>query len=235
MSPVTAILCLSLGSIYFTSNARAFEGCVAGVLTRGGGQGESLLYTFGANFSRVEIVNAPDSPMPVDIVNINSGQLTLLFPQNRSFVRLPAAESRAEKTPAQIGFPTMPARPMPETKMELRVSGQGTNILGFACKHYELKQRGQMLEIWATDQLPPFQPYVRNQSHHHSSSRIEEQWEALLAARKLFPLLAILRHDNGGERFRFEIKSVTPRKFIDEDLKLFQPPPGYSETQPLPF
>jgi hypothetical protein len=44
-----------------------------------------------------------------------------------------------------------------------------------------------------------------------------------------------LKFDNGAERFRFEVKSVTPQKLTDEDAKLFQPPDGYMEIQPLPF
>jgi hypothetical protein len=48
-------------------------------------------------------------------------------------------------------------------------------------------------------------------------------------------LLASLRYDNGAERFRFEVQSVTPDKITDPDGKLFQPPTDYHEIQPLPF
>ncbi|MGI8603509.1 MAG: hypothetical protein ACR2OZ_10985 [Verrucomicrobiales bacterium] len=62
---------------------------------------------------------------------------------------------------------------------------------------------------------------------------IEEQWGAVLNTKKLFPLRASLRYTNGAERFRFQVKSITPGK-IDHKM-LFQPPPDYHETQPLPF
>jgi len=120
-------------------------------------------------------------------------------------------------------------------KIELHDTGQKTNLLDFVCGQYEIKQRGETMEIWATDQLLPFQNYVRNQPHRFGPRMIEEQWAGLLTAKKLFPLLATLKFDNGAERFRFEVQSVTPQKLTDEDTKLFQPPTNYFEIQPLPF
>jgi hypothetical protein len=76
---------------------------------------------------------------------------------------------------------------------------------------------------------------MQNQPHRFGPQRIEEQWPGMLTSRKLFPLLATLRYDNGAERFRFEVQSVTPQKLTDKDAKLFQPPAGYFEIQPLPF
>jgi hypothetical protein len=142
--------------------------------------------------------------------------------------------------PSASGMPSMPAMTMPMMpgiveKMELQATGQKTNILGFACQQYQLKQRGETLEIWATDQLFPFQPYLQNQPHRFGPRGIEEQWPAMLTSRKLFPLLARLCYDHGAELFRFEVQSVAPQKLTDKDAKLFQPPSGYFEIQPLPF
>ena len=133
-------------------------------------------------------------------------------------------------------MPAMPPMPMmPAAKLELQATGQKTNLLGYACEQYQLKQRGETLEVWATDQLLPYQPYLQNQPHRFGPQRIEEQWPGMLTSRKLFPLLASLRYDNGAERFRFEVQSVTPDKITDPDGKLFQPPTDYHEIQPLPF
>ena len=138
--------------------------------------------------------------------------------------------------PGMLSMPAMPMMPMmPAAKLELQATGQKTNLLGFACLQYVLKQRGETLEIWATDQLLPYQPYVQNQPHRFGPQRIEEQWPGMLISRKLFPLRASLRYDNGAERFRFEVQSVTPQKLTDKEAKLFQPPAGYFEIQPLPF
>jgi hypothetical protein len=133
------------------------------------------------------------------------------------------------------GMP-MPAMPMmPMERMELKATGEKTNLLGFACERFEIKQRGETMEIWATDQLLPFQNYVRNQSPRFGPRMMEEQWAGLLTAKKLFPLRASLHFENGPERYRFEVQSITPQKLRDEDMKLFQPPDGYFEIQPLPF
>ncbi len=290
------------------TTALAFEGRINAVQTRGS-QSDALLYTAGTNFLRVEMT-ATNWPNPVDILDRNSGALTLLFPHNRSFVRLkPVAENPSTppgfpsmpaglppdigpqtqppglptrpiglppgigptnlpslpampnrpampspppglppgvglqaQTPSAPGVPAMsqmPAMPMMSPpmmeKIELKATGEKTNLLGFACEKFEIKQRGETMEIWATDQLLPFQNYVRNQPHRFGPRMIEEQWGGLLTSKKLFPLRASLHFDNGVERFRFEVQSVTPQKLTKEDLKLFQPPDGYFEIQPLPF
>ena len=128
-------------------------------------------------------------------------------------------------------MPMMPP-PMME-KIELRDTGRTTNLLGFACEQYEIKQREETMEIWATDKLLPFQPWVRNQPHRFGPRMIEEQWGGLLKAKKLFPLIALLKFSNGVERLRFEVTAIQPDKFRDSSL--FQPPPDYREMEPLPF
>jgi hypothetical protein len=278
-----------------------------------------LLYTVGENLLRIDVTGS-DRPNPIDIVDLKSGAKTLVFPHNRSFVRLkPASESREAGTAASApamptpppgigpqaqpnsaiagrpgappfptppgglppgigpqsrpgeaapGFPTMPPMPgrpegagipsmppmpmmppMMSEKIELKPTGKKEKILGFECQQYEIKQRGETMEIWATDKLLPFQPYVRNQQPRFGPRMLEEQWPELLTAKKLFPLRVSLHFDMpapptsrspaeivtpaGAERFRFEVKSVTPEKVKDE--KLFQSPEGYNEIQPLPF
>ena len=117
----------------------------------------------------------------------------------------------------------------------VKATGDKTNLLGFVCERFEIKQRGEVMEIWATDQLLPFQNYVRNQTPHFGPRMMEEQWAGLLIAKKLFPLRASLHFENGPERYRFEVRSITPQKLREEDMKLFQPPDGYFEIHPLPF
>ena len=140
--------------------------------------------------------------------------------------------------PAAGGFPGMPAMPMPMMampgeKLELKSTTDTKDILGFSCTRYEIKQRGQTLEIWATDKLFPYRTWLRNQPTRFGPRMLEEQWPELLQSRKLFPLRATMRLDGGAETFRFEVKSVTPEKIADE--KQFVPPAEYHELRPLPF
>jgi hypothetical protein len=291
------------------SAAPAFEGRIHAELTRGS-ETTPLLYTVGTNQLRLE-VTATNRPYPVDLVELSSGALTLVFPHNRSFVRLkPAAENasalppgmppmpvpagigpqstpppgapqmpappagmppgigpQAQATPGAAGMPAMPQMPapaagmppgigpqaqapgasampampvmpmmpMPTEKMELKATGQQTNLLGYACERFELKQRGETLEIWATDKLFPFQPYQQNQPHRFRPRMLEEQWPGLLKARNLFPLHVSLRFESGPERLRFEVKSIKAAKITAAEGNLFQPPADYTELEPLPF
>lgn len=290
----TGIVCFSNALVLALGiySAAAFEGRITAQSTQGG-QVTSLLYTIGTNALRLEVTGS-DRPNPVDVLDCNSGALTLLFPHNRSFVKLtpallnpsvtppgipnmpvtippgigphtpapaapaasapppglsqmpapppglppgvgPQSQSSAPSTPGMGSMPAMPMMLMPGEAMELKATGEKTNLLGFVCERFEIKQRGEIIEIWATDQLFPFQPYVQNQPHRFGPRMIEERWGGLLTAKKLFPLRASLRFENGQERFRFEVLAITPQKLKLEDAKLFLPPDDYFEIRPLPF
>jgi hypothetical protein len=290
------------------SNAFAFEGQITATLNRGG-ETQTLLYIIGTNQLRLER-GENDRPYPIDIVNLDTGDITLLFPNNRSFVRLKGqAENPSAMPPGFPGMPnpppmpgapmpngpgpqaepsfpapgtigptnlpgmpamlpgpqmphvpqmppgagpqassSFPARPMmmpmPMEKAELVATGETTNLLGYVCTRYEIKQRGEVMEIWATDKLLPFEPYMQNQPHRFGPRMLEEQWGGILEAKHVFPLRAVLRFDApsmpgqaapppGPERMRFEVQSITPEKISDHTL--FDPPPDYQEIQPLPF
>src|SRR5271168_3972081 len=96
-----ATLCQLVMRVANSGASPAFEGTITATLTRGG-QTTPLLYTVGANCSRVE-VTATDRPYPVDILDRKSGELTLLSPHNRSFLRLPGASENQSGAPD--GFP----------------------------------------------------------------------------------------------------------------------------------
>lgn len=284
------VLALALAGRWPTAGA-AFEGRLTATFTLGGDT-QTWLYTVGTNCLRIER-GETNRPYAIDLVALDTGGLTLVFPNNRSFVRLkPAAENVSALPP---GFPPMPAPPpgvgpptpltppapanlgptnlpgvppppapppMPATiprgvppvlpasgagalppmpppmmmeKMELTATGGKTNLLGLACERFEIKQRGETMEIWATDRLFPFQAYQPNQPPRFGPPMLEERWGGLLRARKLFPLRATLKFDHGAERLRFEVKTVAPARIEDQDGALFQPPPGYHEIEPLPF
>jgi hypothetical protein len=139
--------------------------------------------------------------------------------------------------PANAGMASMPAMAMvpPGGGMELQATGQKTSLLNYACERYEIKQGPETMEIWATDQLVPFQVYLSVQPPSVTPPMIECQWSALVSARKLFPLRAVLKTENGVERYRFEVQSITPGRLTEREVLGFQPPEGYVEIQPRPF
>jgi hypothetical protein len=229
----------------------ASEGYIDAVVTQNG-QVSELLYTVGTKWMCVERTET-NRPYARDIVNLQTGDITLIFPHNRSFVRLKAASQNTRQPlpgapgPGNLppgvgpqggaapGKPAMPMMPMPMEKMELNPIGQTTNLLGYACTGYEIKQRGETMQIWATDRLLPFQPWLQHQRHRSGPRMIQDAWGESLKAKKLFPLLAILRFDNGPERYRFEVKAIRPEHIADDDGTLFQPPSNYFEARALQY
>ncbi|MES2922244.1 MAG: DUF4412 domain-containing protein [Verrucomicrobiota bacterium] len=299
---------------WLAGNSSAFEGRINATLTRGT-ETLTILYTVAAHDLRVECTGTA-WPHAKNLVNLDTGAMTLVFPHNRSFLRLKpaatdtqptfpgarppggqppgvgpgiapgaagAADSGMPELPPGIGpqpqsgtaampamphtpsipdsivpthlsgapqmpsvagtnagfpagIPAMPMmRPPSEERVELTPTDEKKEILGFPCTRYELKQRGEVMEIWATDKLFAFQPWLANQPPRFGPRMIEDQWGELLKAKKLFPLLATLKFENGPERLRFEVKSVVPERIENKDGALFQPPPDYHQLEPNPF
>ena len=131
-----------------------------------------------------------------------------------------------------IGMPMMPIMSSP---LELAAQDGTTNLLGFVCRRYELKQSGATMEIWAAQTNLPFAKYLPNQPPRFDSQTIEDDWAGLVAAKKLFPLLAVLKYENGTERLRYEVKSIVPQKWDEKSAELFGPPAEYRQIKPLPF
>jgi hypothetical protein len=268
----------------------AFEGRIAATMTQGT-ETRTFLYTAGAAHLRIERTET-NWPHPVNIASLDSDELALIYPHNRSFVRLKSTSQKDQNatiphgipiaqlspnelpalantpamrppnlpdTPAPLPMPALPqlpagigpqpgfrsgatpvmARsrmpPLPSELAEFKATDQTTNLLGYFCTRYLLKHRGGEIEIWATDKLLPFQPWLQNQPRRFGPRLIEEQWAEFLTQRKLFPLFALMRFENGAERFRFEVKSITPQKVLESDGELFLPPPGFHEVEPAPF
>lgn len=250
-------------SFLILHSAFGFEGRITATLTRASVE-EKLCYTVETNFLRIEQLDT-NYPHARNLGNLKSGEVILLFPHNRSFVRLHPLVENVKLSPAppvppampqpdafgaapQLaggtmslpnpagGMPPFPAIPKPAwEKLELVQTNGATNILGFACAHYELRQSDEVMEIWATEQLFPFQPYWENQPHRVGPQMIEEQWGRLVAEKHLFPLYASLRFESGAERMRFEVTAITPQELDSGDRKLFELPPDYVEIKPLPF
>jgi len=231
------------------------------------GTGDSLTalkYTVSARHVRIELAAANTSE-PIDLIDLQSNSITLLFPHNLTFTRLEplppgAATSQAgpviPSPPPGIGaqagvdpvpvipnsdrLPALPPIPniasiTPVASQQLADTKETKVILGVECRRYELKQPLETLEIWATDKLIPFRAYVRGEPPRFGPRLIDEQWPAMMQERKLFPLLVSLRYPNGTERFRFEVKSIKPEKIEDPEGRLFQAPADYVELQPSPF
>jgi Domain of unknown function (DUF4412) len=253
-------LLILVSTICISLSVFSFEGRISATLTSGG-QAQALLYTVATNALRIER-SETKRPHAWNIIELNSEEVTLVFPHNRSFVRLkaPSTDPKPEAPtmpmpprsgPAMSGLqaggtPAMPAPigalpggmpmlPLPEMQpLELTATKQTTNLLGYLCTRYELKQHGETMEIWATDKLLPFRMWRQNQPPRSTPDMIEERWPELLQARKLFPLLVTLHDENNIERLRFEVTAASAETIKGDYEKLFQPPVDYNEMEPLP-
>lgn len=311
------IFLLSGGSLCWGINCVAFDGQIRAYGGRTGAE-VGLIYTVGTNLMRVQVTGT-NSANAIDVVDLVSGQVTLIQPMNNTFLRFAPGAQNANGLPPGIGprsrhgdpgagaqpprpsagigptnmpglppsgglppgvgpqaqagnptaapampgmpalpgglppgigpqahadataaVPAMPAMPMmammpPGGGLELKAKGEKTNLLNYACDRYEIRQNEQTMEIWATSQLPPFQAYLAFQPPGVLPPMIEEQWARLVAAKKLFPLSAIMRSDAGVERYRFVVQSITPRLLTPAEVRGFEIPDGYVELQPRPF
>jgi Domain of unknown function (DUF4412) len=291
---------------------QAFEGYIEASSSRGGPP-ISMLYTVGTNCIRVEILDT-NAPNAINLVDRSSGQVTLIFPNNRSFMRLtsgaevtpqpgmhggmrPGMDPNAPDAPgapgmlapprmpgapqmpgppggmppgigptnvpgmpgARPGMPQMPqmpqrpqmppmpqssgmsggggmpAMPMMEENLELQATGATTNLLGYECQGFQIKERAETMTIWATDQLLPFQIYMAREPHRFGPPKFEEQWGKAVTDKKLFPLLASLQGPNGMERYRFEVESIKPVMLGTNEYSRLAPPAGYIQLHPHPF
>ena len=104
--PVVAWLLGIAHGLLAATNA-PFVGRITATLAQGD-QSMPLLFTVGTNAVRVEITDTT-RPHPVNIRDRHSEALTLVFPHNRSFVRL----ASAMPPPAQPGPAGMPPLPQP--------------------------------------------------------------------------------------------------------------------------
>src|ERR1035441_5017850 len=102
--------CFCMLNSAFCPSVPAFEGRIHAVMIQGN-ETNAMLYTVRTDSLRVEMT-ATNWPNPVDILDINSGRLTLLFPNNRSFVHLKPATNAASPTPGVPGM-LMPLAPTP--------------------------------------------------------------------------------------------------------------------------
>ena len=129
-----------------------------------------------------------------------------------------------------MAMPMRAAQPL-----ELVSKGEKTNLLGFVCERYELKQLGETMEIWAASTNVPFAPWTQNPFRRLAGRSIEDKWSKFVMDKKVFPLLAVLKFSDGTVRLRYEVQSVTPQKPADQSSELFRPPEDYVGVNPLPF
>ena len=261
MKSWSAILFLFLAGASLVN--AAFEGRID-LVTTAAGQAQNLRYRVTPNSVRVEL-RETNYPHPVNLLDRQTQELQLIFPANRSWISLPSAArpstmSAAAATtairqplaaapgnrmplrslPPGIGpqspaFPPRPSVGAAEPTLELHATGDRTNLCGYACERFESLQAGEILEVWATDQLVPYLPYRRSEPLRMKIQPLAERWPALLAARNLFPLRLAIHSVAGPETYRLEAREIVSGPAPTSEAGLFRPPPDYRQLAPSHF
>ncbi len=241
----------------------AFEGRIDLVATAAG-QAQNLRYRVTTNSVRVEQLET-NYPHPVNLWDRQTQELQLLFPANRSWIALPpSANHSGMPTASAVTAPRQPLAGAPGSRMpvrnvppglgpqsprvpsgplagatdiplELHATGERTNLFGYACERFESNQSGELLEVWATDQLLPYLPYRRSEPLRMKILPLADRWPALLAARNLFPLRLTIRSIAGPETYRLEVRDIAPGPMPTAEVGLFRPPADYRQLAPSHF
>jgi hypothetical protein len=236
-----------VGALSGADKNAAFEGTISATLTRAGTEATHFVFTRKGNLLRIE--NTTNKLEPINIVDLAANKLIIVYPHNTSFVHVdlakkqsppgapPMPQMQMPNNPA--GAPAMGMPPMPGMfgAAELKKTDKTKKIQGVDCTLYTITSRGEMFEIWATNDsaLFPFRLIERDYlGHRFGPPMIEETWPELLRNKSLFPIEATLKMEpNGQEWLSFKIDKIDKGK-IDND-KLFEAPEGYQEIQAPQF
>jgi hypothetical protein len=233
---------------------KSFEGTVT-VTETGGKVATPFLFTRKGDQVRVEHVDT-SKPEPVNIVDLATHKLTIVYPHNSSFVQIDLMQAEAQPGAPSLpsGFPIPPTRsmPLPDPAIggppvpaqggfggapELKKTDQKKKIQGFDCTLYTIGDRMDTFEIWATSAtaLFPFYPLHANyRGQHFGPQMLDEQWIRLLQKQSLFPLEARLKLEHGGAGALFLPGGPDRGEKIENDAR-FKPPEDYQEIHAPQF
>jgi len=97
-------------------------------------------------------------------------------------------------------------------------------ILGYACKKYLVRHKGDAFEVWATDQLGSFMGLGLGAQ---PQAKFNPPWMAALAGKGFFPL-RVQSLPGSENTLKMETLAVNPSQQPDT---LFTPPAGYRKFQ----
>jgi hypothetical protein len=125
---------------------------------------------------------------------------------------------------------SFPGSPAP---MELKATNETRVIHGYKCTMHTLSipREGEM-SLWlpAPGLLPPFHLLLEDVPRRKERPDLLQQIPALLRERDLFPLLAELKGEDGGEILRWEVTGIAPGRLEDADL--FEVPATFYPLDP---
>ena len=195
-----------------------------------GGDLQYIVYTAGTNMIRIERTDT-DRPWPLNLMDRTTGERTILYPHNRSYIKLKEPTPNRDQV-SRSGFPGMPAIMATAEPRQLVATGDTTNLLGFTCERFEIKQGIERMTVYAADIGLSFASWRQHAQPALDLRGLEEQWGSTIAGKNMFPLQAVLIIDDQHELLRYDVTSITTQKTGDQLPCLFVPPPDYQEISP---
>jgi hypothetical protein len=122
------ITLIALALAGFTAHGAAFQGRINATFTRGG-EALPILYTIGSNSIRIEVTGS-SYPHPINIIDRQSGALTMVYPHSRSFMRMNSQAQADANRNLPPGFPPASSLPPPAAVAGSSPGRPGPNFLG---------------------------------------------------------------------------------------------------------
>lgn len=210
---------LSVAAAGATLSALAFEGRVS-LAMKGEKGGEQVIdFVTKGDLVRME-PKAAEAAGTAMIMNATKQEMTILMPRERMYMVMPMRGG-----PAQSGGSG-------ESTAKIEKTGRTEKILSYDCEEYVVTDKGDVTEVWITEQLGSFMGLgggnpMGGMMGGRKAKADGAAWEQLLKGKKgWFPLRVVSRDAKGKEKFRLDAKAIEPGNLSDD---LFAPPAGFQK------
>lgn len=208
-------------------NAVAFEGEVSLGIKSGRDKEQVINYAMKKGLVRMEFP-AADEGGAVMIMNWAKQEMIMLMVEDEMYLVMPL------KAAAQLAGKQATG---PEPQLEK--TGRTETILGYLCEEYRATDRGEITEMWVTEQLGTFMGLgggnpmggMMGGGPDGKADKVSGWERALKGEKAMFPLRVISRDAKGREILRLEVKKIDQGSLPDS---LFVPPAGF-EKMNLPM
>lgn len=203
----------------------AFEGRVTLGLKSGREAEQVIAYAMKDGKVRIEpqMEEAGGAAMIIDVAK---QEMTVIMPDQAMYLIMPlkgapvtASAARAEESAAKV-----------------EKTGETEIILGYVCEKYLSTERGEVTEMWLTEELGsfaglgggnPMAGMMGGMGGGRGAKPAGGTWETALKGKTAtFPLRVVTRDSKGRETFRLEAKKVEPGNLPASE---FQPPTGFQK------
>ena len=189
-------------------SAKDFEGTLR-IRMSGDGANQEANYSIKPGFMRLDL--QAEGQSMATIVDLNKMESIMIMPAQQIYMVMSLKNAAAQA-----------ANGADDATIEN--TGITEKILGYTCTKYLIKSKGDITELWATEELGTFVNVSTLSSLNQRKGKVQAAWESVLKGKNLFPLRVVGLKANGKANFRMEILAVEQKSL---PASLFQPPAGF--------